>query len=49
VQNANAALNQPADQWSVLGLKQLARDQQAQLHVRFTVTAVGGGDPIRAG
>ena len=49
VQNPHAARNQPADQWSVLGLKQLARDQQAQLHVRFTVTAVGGGDPIRAG
>lgn len=44
VQNANTALNQPVDQWSALGLQQLAKNQQAELHVRFAVTPDQGDD-----
>ena len=37
VQNANAALNAPQEQWPELGIALLERDGQTALHARFDV------------
>jgi aldose 1-epimerase len=37
VQNANAALNAPQEQWASLGLARLAQGEEARLRARFTL------------
>ncbi|MDB5481800.1 MAG: aldose 1-epimerase [Caulobacteraceae bacterium] len=37
VQNANAALNAPQEQWASLGLTRLAQGEEARLRARFTL------------
>jgi aldose 1-epimerase len=37
VQNANAALNAPQEQWASLGLARLAQGEEARLRTRFTL------------